>query len=263
MSGKSIKSVECKPIPREKIEPTVASLVGKLHWFFGVTKDDVAFIGSTGKKAISGDIDLAVRLQPFQRYSNAVGIKNIVAAIKDDMQSLFQETYIYFGNQFTFPYRIAGTDDYVQVDLMLTPSLEAAKFYYHAPMEGTSKYPAGVRNDLMMGITIHHGREPGPNENEEFRYWYDRFGGLVHGIEKTENGKRTARNKISVSINPDEIIRILIGDNFNMETVDTFENLWAAIHTDAFEGKDHLPEIIETFRAIRNRRKKPIPEEAQ
>lgn len=265
-SGKSIQSVNISRINKANIQPTIDAVMKKLTPF-GISSKDIKPIGSTGKKATSGDLDVACLYDGVMKKFREKDPKPALAKLADKVRAIYGEAFVYFGNQVTFPCPIVNkdgkqADSFAQFDLMFTSSLDAASFFYHAPEEGKSKYKGGTVNDLMMAICIwHKRRDLGDGVTE--RYWYDKFGGLVKGKESGEGRKRKGFDKKSVSTDGKRIIHEILGPSFTTEDRDTFENLWKAIHSPKFVNKKELKNIIETFKGITTTRKQPMPSEVR
>ena len=141
--GNALADAGVQRIKRGDISSTIA-YVAKLA---GVPKKDLHKIGSTGKLADSGDIDLAL---DSSIHDPGHVHKKLVAKIGDSRAVVNKGLKV---NSYAIPIR--GKEDessgLVQVDLIYTPNVEWAKFSHHSE-GGDSKYKGAVRNRLLRGV---------------------------------------------------------------------------------------------------------------
>lgn len=251
--GNALKTISVSRIDRENIQPTIDSVL-KVLARFGVSRSDVAPLGSTGKKDSSGDIDLGIHSAGMMKKIGQDDLPTALHFLQQELQKVYGEAKYFFGNQVTIGAPLVNKngkqpDAFVQVDLMFTPSLEASKFYYHSPAEGESEYKGLYRTLLLMAVAIHHDRKDLGQGTTE-RYWFDRFQGLIKGVEYSDGAKRLAMDKQTITAIPDEVCHILLGPNFNAKDANSFESLWSAIHTPRFMGRASLGAIITTFKEM-------------
>jgi hypothetical protein len=110
------------------------------------TKDLIDnLLGSTkhtlsGKKKDSGDIDIAVR-----------GTEEEQAAMVEKMKQATGMDKVHRTGDGVFSFAVPTVDDKrVQVDLMIVPSVEWARFGFHS--EHSSKYRGAIRNLLLVNL---------------------------------------------------------------------------------------------------------------
>lgn len=142
--GAALKDASTNRIKKEDI-PATLKYVAKIS---GIKVKDLHPLGSTGKTATSGDIDLAVSMQdydPEKIHNNIIG--HLVDALGGD-----KERYGIYNKGTkvgSYAVPIRGTSgELVQVDLMYVPNTEWAKFAYFSPGD-TSKYKGAVRGILL------------------------------------------------------------------------------------------------------------------
>ena len=139
--------------------PVILDKVDEILSGLGLVKDeDWELAGSAGKKKAedtSGDIDICIKRD---RMREVLGSENALKNIQKDLSKYLEDlgydrTYISF-EQVSVGIPINDVDDIIQVDLILTRSLEWSRFTQSSPdyRKDESKYKAHVRNLLMMCI---------------------------------------------------------------------------------------------------------------
>lgn len=153
-----------QPISKEDIPATI-ELISKVS---GIPKEDLRPLGSVGKKATSGDIDLAVDVSKYDTSEEG---------------EIHQRMCKYVGgncvwnkgtNVASYGFPIAGdpAKGIVQLDFMPVGNPKWAQFAYHSPYEGESQYKGNVRTILLMAVasTINETDAQGRNKDA---YVYD------------------------------------------------------------------------------------------
>ena len=147
---------------RRILQSEVSSIIDKVDEILSglglVRGEDWDMVGSAGKKKdedTSGDIDICIKRD---RMRDALGSSDNLKNIQNDLSKYleglgYDRTFISF-EQVSVGLPINDIDDVVQVDLILTRSLEWSKFTQSSPdyRKDESKYKAHVRNVLMMCI---------------------------------------------------------------------------------------------------------------
>lgn len=147
---------------RRILQSEVPSIIDKVDEILSglglVRGEDWDMVGSAGKKKdedTSGDIDICIKRD---RMRDALGSSDNLKNIQNDLSKYleglgYDRTFISF-EQVSVGMPINDIDDVVQVDLILTRSLEWSKFTQSSPdyRKDESKYKAHVRNVLMMCI---------------------------------------------------------------------------------------------------------------
>jgi hypothetical protein len=166
-SGKLFK--DTGTVTRENIEKViklVKKTIGK--------KEGIAPLGTTGKKAVSGDVDLGVDESKIKREP---AVNKMTKAFGDGKKVGPDQV------SFSVPY---GGKANAQVDLMFGSNLEWVQFAYYADPE--SKYKGVVRTILLTSVTAAMN-EPGTDHFE-----YDENGELTiragRTVELTKGMKR-------------------------------------------------------------------------
>lgn len=135
-------------IKREDIPGTMKYVSDLL----AIPRTELFPLGSTGKIADSGDIDLAVDLNKY----NPEHIDKVMKAHG------YKGTYNKSNKvgSYTIPIKGEEGKGYVQVDFMFTPNPEWAKFSYFSAGEG-SKFKGVVRTVLLASVAAAALNEPG------------------------------------------------------------------------------------------------------
>jgi len=113
----------------------------------GLSENDLhdSLLGSTthtlkGIKKDSGDIDIAIH--------------DTQSKVVDDLAKVLRQQPVKIGSN-TFSFAVPGADNRkVQVDFMLVPSKDWAKWMYHA--DENSKHKGKIRNALLRAVAAHH-----------------------------------------------------------------------------------------------------------
>lgn len=258
--GNAIKTKAVSRIKREHIDATIKKTVKALSKF-GVSLAAVRPIGSTGKKADSGDIDLAVLTSPIAKALKTSDLKTTMAELAKHIRNIYGEAHVAFGNTISFSVPIEGGEGYAQMDFMFTDDLERASFAYHAPAPAESAAGGAARNQLLMAIAMFHGdRNQDPTKTEFTRHWMDLISGRLHiGHESGENGKRVIKDKQPLSLSPDAIVKEILGREFSVSDAHSVESLYAALKKSRNFSPATKAAIITQFKNSATKLKMPIP----
>lgn len=201
--GAALASQGVQRINREDIPATLA-LISRAS---GIPQEEMAALGSVGKQATSGDIDLAVDVS---KHDAEKVHQRMLTALGGDDYGTYNR-----GNKIgSYAVPIAGDPNkgLVQVDLMFVANPQWAKFAYHSPGE-SSKYKGAIRGILLSAVAASLN-EPGS------AFLYDDNGDLLvrvgHGIEPSIGLKRLFKmrtpkkrgggfTKTMKSVSPEEI----------------------------------------------------------
>lgn len=132
-------------IPKDRVQPTIDAYVEQV--LSAIPYDKYEPVGSTGKKATNGDIDLAVEtslsLEEISTALKALGIEHIVAKGLGELNTKFPQ---YDEN--------GPTEDFVQVDLMVGPpgAIDWLTFVYYAPFENETRYKPLNRTGTLYAL---------------------------------------------------------------------------------------------------------------
>ena len=154
------KAVDGRRILQSEV-PSIADKVDEILSGLGLVRgEDWEMVGSAGKKKAedtSGDIDVCIKKD---RMMDVLGSRDGENGVYDDLakylEGLGYDRYRAQPgfSQVSFGMPINDADDIIQIDFILTRSLEWSRFTQSSPdyTKDESKYKAHVRNVLMMCI---------------------------------------------------------------------------------------------------------------
>lgn len=229
---------DMQPVPLELFKNEYPSLTQLLK---DIGADKIVPIGSTGKKELMGDIDLAIEtelsIEEFQqRLEDLIGKNNVtrnatVISFAHDFGGIKSQVDLMFGKTDYLSWSRAGTDP------------------RKTPFKGVA------RNILLNILTKVLSERVFEKDNSEFvskRYTVDLDKGL-YVITRTKYGKSgkvtsnwNTKEKEFITDNPEEIVSILLGKNFTSKDTLTFEDLVSSIRTSPLV-KDKADVIIQDF----------------
>lgn len=235
------------PIHISEIEPTLEAIEEVLKIDL---KNNV--LGSVGKKEFSGDIDVALDIDPknMQEFVDRLEKTPEVLDIKKSSVIMTKVKIVNYDpeKQATKP-----RTGYVQIDFMPgDPSW--MKTFYHAPHEKDSKYKGVFRNLLISSIVPHYQSKVSDETIDDGRpvkqerWMWSSNDGLVRVIRKPKpkkNGegytKQWQDERISDPVkDPKEIVKILGLDS--PDDLYSFESLLAAIE------KNYPPDLVKKIK---------------
>ena len=238
------------PIHIDEIEPTLDALEKSL----GIDlKNNV--LGSVGKKEFSGDIDVAIQVDPDKIPAL---VKKIQASplVKDIAKSSVIMTSVDIINYDASKKTVKPRTGKVQVDFM--PGDPGwMKTYYHSPSEKESKYKGVFRNIMIATICAFYQRDASEEKIDDGRpveverWMWSPTDGLVR-IKRTPVPNKkgdgyTKKNKNEIIQKPlrtaPEIAKALGLDG--AEDLNSYESLKAAIEKNY--DKELVTKILDNF----------------
>ena len=280
MSGNSINTA--RPVFQSEVIETYKWIELNILPLLKLNSNDASPIGSFGKKlenATSGDIDVAILMNKLSE-NNEVSLDNVLDWLDEKLKSLGYSTKVARGFcQVSFGAPINGNweNGTVQVDLMLSMSLEWSNFMYYSPnfKIGESKYKGLYRNILLMNIISEMNREISKrtehNEIEQYKQNVVRLDKGLFSVEKTFMGKKGLvkmaslmrdQDKFITNV-PDVVVKMAFGENVNVIDTMTFESIWILFISPSFKHKDKFDKILKRFISGINSTKMPLPVEIQ
>jgi hypothetical protein len=242
-------------IKKEQIAPTLKEFKKQVLDKIGIK--DFEPIGSTGKKAESGDVDIAVELptdmdhKEVYKRVDALGLERS-KSISPTIMSIKFPIYDEEGK----------TDKFAQIDMMFGKR-EWLKFGYWAPEEGTSKYSGLYRNILLAAI-IRYAREL---KGKPGKTWaIDLSKGITRKtretiITKKGEPKEVVAAKTFITDDPEKLVKLLNaatkGGWKKEDFTSSFEDLWKK--TKEVFSKDKLDKIKEYVQQAAANTKREIP----
>jgi len=276
-------AVEARPMNQDETKAVYDFTQKNLFPLLGLAGEgiDCAVIGSYGKKPadiMSGDVDVAVSADVIAGKNNlSLDGKTILKFIDETLKSKGYETTVGWGfEQVSVSIQIPGTEDYGQVDLMLSTNLDWSKFIYHSPdfTKAESKYKGLYRNILLMSIISESKKKvektTDSGETEEYSQYAVRLESGVYKVQKSFMGKKGSLVKTAkllheydkfVSNTPAIVVELAFGKNVVPADVMTFESAWSKFMSNDFPHKEKREAIIKRFFAGL-KGKVPFPTEA-
>jgi len=163
------------------------------------------WLGSTGKKSTSGDLDIAIDLGEASK-------EQIAGALTQYVQSQGQDPrdWVRKGGEVHFKTPINGDPNqgFVQTDFMFFPNLDWGQFFYGGGTD--SAYKGMNRNVLMSSIAKALGLKVGAN-------------GMF---------SRTTNQLVNGGQDPDYVAQVLLGRGNNRNNLKNVESIYAALSND-------------------------------
>lgn len=269
-------------IKREEIDPTLHFIAGLLK----IPNIDYEYLkshmmGSTGKQADSGDIDIAVNAeQPYRPFMPKLVIafpksvlNNIAAIVKQKLGDQYVVTSGLPAGQLNTAIPIMGkiANGLVQVDF-IHGDADWLKFSHFSPGKDVSPYK-GVWISTMLGVLAkmkkiwqwpQHDVEKPTDRLARAGWSYDLEQGLKisakaqkkSGMGMSEMdpdewesyvGKKWPESnpprlpRVGYIKTPDDVVRILIGDGVTPKHIQTFEDLWNVVKRKSLDGDGTIP----------------------
>jgi len=156
--GNVFKDAQGQPLTQRINQADVPATIAWLESILGIDFPEDRWLGSTGRAATSGDLDLAVDV--FQADKNQIAnalIQYVSKQGQDPAQWVKKAGEVHFRTP------IAGDPKkgFVQTDFMFFPDLDWGTFYYAGGAD--SAYKGMIRNVLMSSLAKHQGLKVGAN----------------------------------------------------------------------------------------------------
>lgn len=198
--GNVFKTKDGEPLTQRINQADVAATIGWVEQVTGIKFPEERWLGSTGRKATSGDLDLAVDINDSSKDQLAAKLTQFVQSQGQDPREWVRKA-----GEVHLRTPIAGDPSrgFVQTDFMFFPNLDWGTFYYGGA-EG-SAYKGMNRNVLMSSIAKHHGLKVG------------------------SNGVISRQSNQVVSTDPDQLAQWLLGRGFNRGNLKNVESIYTAL----------------------------------
>lgn len=169
------------------------------------TKTPLRWLGSTGRAATSGDLDLAVDVNDVDKEQLAAKLTQFIKSQSQDPQSWVKK-----GGEVHLRTPIAGNpaNGFVQTDFMFFPNLDWGIFYYGGGED--SAYKGMNRNVLMSSIAKQLGLKVGAN-------------GMI---------SRATNQLVPNGLDPDYVAQTLLGPTATRKNLKNVESIYTALATD-------------------------------
>ena len=203
--GNVFKDKQGQPLTQRINQADVPATIKYIENILGIDFPPERWLGSTGRKPTSGDLDLGVDLNEISKDQLATALQQIVTS-----QGLDPREWVVKKGEVHFKTPIAGDPNkgYVQTDFMFFPNLDWGTFYYGGA-EG-SAFKGMNRNVLMSSMAKALGFKVGAN-------------GMF---------SRSTEELVPGGMDPNHVARVLLGPSFTKENLKNVESIYAALSND-------------------------------
>lgn len=266
--GNAIEGVS--RINQENVAATMDSVYKKLLPLLGITQDQTAVLGSTGKKlpgGSSGDIDLAVDRKAIMRLN---GLKTTEE---------FYQFLIHMAERLGYDYNnlkglgivsigwpianIDGKQDnqYVQLDIMPSDNLKMTAWGMASPHQSVEQYKGAVRGELLYWIAseidykaLKQQANELTGEVEDLEFERTIFNGMkgLYRIKQSYLSPKTGKRKANkwtvarqlIEDNPEAIAKLFFGASASSKDLISAKQIWDAMMSDEFPYPDKRKNIV-------------------
>ena len=203
--GNVFKDPAGNPATRRINQADVPATIAFVEKVLGMKFPQDRWLGSTGRKPTSGDLDLAVDISEINKDQLAAKLTQWAQSQRQDPREWVKK-----GGEVHFKTPIAGDvkKGFVQTDFMFFPNLDWGTFFYSSA--GSSAYKGMTRNVLMSSIAKHLGLKVGAN-------------GMF---------SRSTNQLVQGGLDPDYVARVLLGSKATRENLKSVESIYAALEND-------------------------------
>jgi hypothetical protein len=203
--GNVFKDADGNPLTGRINQSDVAATVQWLEALTGLQFPRERWLGSTGRKPTSGDMDMAVDASEISKEQLAAKLTQWAVSHGEDPKAWVKK-----GGEVHLRTPINGNPNngYVQTDFMFFPNLDWGQFYYGGSED--SVYKGMNRNVLMSSIAKQLGLKVGAN-------------GMF---------SRTTNQLVDGGMDPDYVAKTLLGPRATRENLKNVESIYATLAKD-------------------------------
>ena len=203
--GNVFKTKDGEPRTQRISRADVPATIKWIEQVTGIEFPRDRWLGSTGKKPTSGDLDLAVDLNEVSKEQLAGVLTQFVQS-----QGLDSREYVVKKGEVHLCTPIGGDANrgFVQTDFMFFPNLDWGGFYYSGGED--SEYKGMNRNVLMSSIAKQQGLKVGAN-------------GMF---------SRATNELVKNGMDPDYVASVLLGRGATRNNLKNVESIYAALSND-------------------------------
>ena len=203
--GNVFKDADGNPLTGRINQSDVAATVQWLEALTGLEFPRERWLGSTGRKPTSGDMDMAVDASEISKEQLAAKLTQWAVSHGED-----PKFWVKKAGEVHLRTPINGNpqNGYVQTDFMFFPNLDWGQFYYGGSED--SAYKGMNRNVLMSSIAKQQGLKVGAN-------------GMF---------SRTTNQLVDGGMDPDYVAKTLLGKAATRENLKNVESIYAALARD-------------------------------
>ncbi len=198
--GNVFKNKDGEPLTQRINQADVPATIAWVEQVTGLKFPEDRWLGSTGRKPTSGDLDLAVDINDINKDQLAAKLTQFIQSQKQDPREWVKKA-----GEVHLRTPIAGDPNrgFVQTDFMFFPNLDWGQFYYGGA--DNTAYKGMNRAILWSSIAKHYGLKVGSN-----------------GVFSRSTGEM-------VSQDPDQLAQWLLGRGFNRDNLKSVESVYAAL----------------------------------
>ena len=203
--GNVFKDADGKPLTGRINQSDVPATVQWLETLTGLEFPRERWLGSTGRKPTSGDMDMAVDASEISKEQLAAKLTQWATSHGEDPKAWVKKA----GEvHLRTPINGRPENGYVQTDFMFFPNLDWGQFYYGGADD--SAYKGMNRNVLMSSIAKQQGLKVGAN-------------GMF---------SRTTNQLVDGGMDPDYVAKTLLGSKATRANLKNVESIYAALAGD-------------------------------
>lgn len=203
--GNVFKDAEGQPLTQRIQQSDVLATINFIENLVGIEFPQGHWLGSTGRAATSGDLDLAVDSTKVSKEDIAAILSNWATKNK-----LKPQEWVVKKGEVHFKTPIAGDPKkgFVQTDFMFLPNLDWGTFFYAGGED--SVYKGMYRNILMSSLAKQQGLKVGLN-------------GMF---------SRTTNKLVDGGLDPDYVASVLLGPGKKRDSLKNVETIYANVQND-------------------------------
>lgn len=203
--GNVFKDAQGQPLTQRINQADVPATIAWVEKITGLQFPKERWLGSTGRKATSGDLDLAVDTAEISKENLAAQLTQWAQSQKLDPREWVRKS-----GEVHLRTPISGDPrrGYVQTDFMFLPNVDWGTFFYAGGED--SDYKGMIRNVLMSSLAKPQGLRVGVN-------------GMF---------SRTTNQLVDGGLDPDRVAQVLLGPGTDRKNLQNVESIYAALAQD-------------------------------
>jgi hypothetical protein len=203
--GNVFKDAQGQPLTQRINQADVPATIAWVERVTGMKFPQTRWLGSTGRKATSGDLDLAVDISEVSKEQLAAKLSQFVQSQGQDPRDWVRKA-----GEVHLRTPIGGNpaNGFVQTDFMFFPNLDWGTFFYAGGED--SEYKGANRNVLMSSVAKSLGLKVGAN-------------GMA---------SRATNQLLPNGLDPDYVAQVLLGPTASRQNLKNVESIYAALAAD-------------------------------
>lgn len=203
--GNVFKDPQGQPLTQRINQADIPATIAWVENVLGIKFPQDRWLGSTGRKPTSGDLDLAVDTSQVTKDEIAAALTAFI-----QQQGLDPRDWVRKGGEVHLKTPIAGDPKkgFVQTDFMFFPNVDWGRFYYGGTED--SAYKGMNRNVLMSSIAKQLGLKVGAN-------------GMF---------SRANNQLVPNGMDPDYVASVLLGPGHTRDSLKNVETIYSALSKD-------------------------------